>query len=437
MTYKTLSTLTKEKSKGKRMTYLKKISVIAIIVAMASTAVFAEDNGKCDAKSTCSAEKSAACCGDTTKCGTDKCPKKMAKDGKACPADCKKECCSKDGKTCSADKAATCSADKAACESKDIKNEDIAATAGDVTITIEEVDELVAPRLQNMPEEVKANQSKLIKKRALDSLIFQKLLEKKFEENNITISDEQLDEEIEKILAENNITVEDFKKRVAEMGRDFNEFRDQVRSGMKYQKMMDKMAEGEIAIDDEQVKKYYEENPQRFQQESQVKASHILVKVAPDASEEDKAAAKKKLEDIQKKLEEGADFAELAKENSDCPSGSNGGDLGFFARGRMVKPFSDAAFNLKEGEVSDIVETQFGYHLIKLTDKKEAKTVTFEEAKEDIKNQLEDTNRREFAGKFREDLLKDADIVYYNEFKIEEKKPEAKKAEAVEIKPAE
>lgn len=396
------------------MTYLKKMSVMVMVIAMA-TVVFAEEATKCSAKAGCSkdakcsatktaavAEKEAAvCCEDKTKCGTDKCPKKI----------------------------------KEAAAAKNVENPDIAATASDITITVAEVDALVAPRLANMPEDVKANQSKLIKKRALDSLIFQKLLEKKFVENNIEVDDAKLDAEIDKILAENNITVEDFKKRVTDMGRDFNEFRDQVRSGMKYQAMMDKMGDDKMTVTDEEVKKQYQDNPQRFQQEAEVKASHILVKIAPEASDEDKAAAKAKLAEVLVKVKAGEDFAALATENSDCPSGKNGGDLGFFARGRMVKPFSDAAFVMEVDQVSEIVETQFGYHIIKVTEKKEAKTVTFEEAKEEIKTQLEDGKRREFAGKFREDLLKDADIVYYNDFKVEEAPAPAAKPKAVEIKP--
>lgn len=103
----------------------------------------------------------------------------------------------------------------------------------------------------------------------------------------------------------------------------------------------------------------------------QVKASHILLKTQPDFTEEDKEELKAKLTDLGKQIEEGKPFDELAREHSGCPSSSRGGDLGFFARGQMVPPFEEAAFSMKKGEVSDIVETQFGYHLIKVTDRKE------------------------------------------------------------------
>ncbi len=390
------------------MTCLKKISVLVMITAIAAV-VFAEEAAKCPAD---------------------------AKDAKSCAATCTapKDASPADKAACPADKAA-CPADKAACPiAKDATEEVVAATAGDVKITVAEVDELVEPRLKNIPEAARESQASLIKKRALDSLIFQKLLEKKFVENKINVSDEDLDKEIEKILADNNISVEDFKKRVVEMGRDFNEFRDQVRSGMKYQQMMDKLANDKLAISDEDVKSYYDQNGDRFKQEEEVQASHILVKVDPEANEADKAAAMTKINELVVKVKAGEDFAAIAKESSDCPSKENGGDLGFFTRDRMVKPFSDAAFALEAGKTSGVVETQFGYHIILVTDKKEAKVISFDEAKEDIKTQLEDGKRREFAGQFREELLKNSNIVYYGEFKTEEKAVELPKT--VEVKPA-
>jgi len=422
------------------MTCFKKISVLVVIMAIAA-AVFAEDAAKsatdvkdaaaatatCAAeKATCAAADKAACSADKAACGTDKCPKTAAA-ADAVKADAAK-----------AVEATAVAADAAKAE------EVIAATAGDVKITVAEVDQLVEPRLKNIPEAAREGQASLIKKRALDSLIFQKLLEKKFVENKIDVTDADLDKEIEKILADNNITVEDFKKRVVEMGRDFNEFRDQVRNGMKYQQMMDKLAADKLAVSEEDIKAYYDQNPDRFKQEEEVQASHILVKVDPNASEADKAAAKAKIDALLVRVKAGEDFAAIAKEASDCPSKENGGDLGFFTRDRMVKPFADAAFALEKGKTSDVVETQFGYHIILTTDKKDAKTIGYDEAKADIKTQLEDGKRREFAGQFREELLKNSNIVYYGDFKVEEKAPEAapvqvpvqEPAKAEEAKPA-
>ncbi len=127
----------------------------------------------------------------------------------------------------------------------------------------------------------------------------------------------------------------------------------------------------------------------QVQQEEEVKASHILVKVEKDATPEERAAAKKKIEEIRDKITKGGDFAKLAAEFSDCPSGKrDGGNLDWFGKGRMVPEFEAAAFKLKPGELSDIVETSFGYHIIKVTDKRAEKILGFDEVKEDLRQDL-------------------------------------------------
>ena len=106
-----------------------------------------------------------------------------------------------------------------------------------------------------------------------------------------------------------------------------------------------------------------------FKRPEEVRASHILIKTDSKSSDKEKAASYKKIKEIQFKLQQGEDFAALAKKYSEGPSNVKGGDLGFFKRGQMVRPFEEAAFVLKPGEVSGIVETRFGYHLIKVFEK--------------------------------------------------------------------
>jgi peptidyl-prolyl cis-trans isomerase C len=147
-----------------------------------------------------------------------------------------------------------------------------------------------------------------------------------------------------------------------------------------------------------------------FKQPEQVKASHILIKVTPDADDAQKATARKKIEEIQQKLKNGGDFAALAKEYSEGPSGARGGDLGFFRHGQMVKPFENAAFGLEPGQVSDVVTTRFGYHLIKVTEKKPAKTLAYSEVKDKIGERLKQQKIEKQAGEYIDGLKKDAKI---------------------------
>jgi peptidyl-prolyl cis-trans isomerase D len=155
--------------------------------------------------------------------------------------------------------------------------------------------------------------------------------------------------------------------------------------------------EDQIVVTEDQIKKFYEANQARYKTEEQRRASHILVKAGKDAPAAEKGAAKAKAEKLLAALKKTpADFAKLAKENSDDPgSAERGGDLDFFGKGMMVKPFEDAAYQLKEGEISAIVESDFGFHIIKLTAIKAAATRSLA----DVKTNIEDEIRRTEAGK--------------------------------------
>ncbi len=136
-----------------------------------------------------------------------------------------------------------------------------------------------------------------------------------------------------------------------------------------------------VQVTDQAARSFYDQNPEKFRRDEAVRASHILIGVDAKATDAEKKASREKIEKLRKELAAGADFAALAKANSTCPSSQQGGDLGFFGKGQMVPSFEKAAFGLKPGEVSAVVETQFGYHLIKLAEKKAAEAVAFDEAK--------------------------------------------------------
>ncbi|MCJ7599880.1 MAG: peptidylprolyl isomerase [Desulfobulbaceae bacterium] len=153
------------------------------------------------------------------------------------------------------------------------------------------------------------------------------------------------------------------------------------------QKLYDQFTAG-TKVTDEELQQFYDSNKDNIKQPEKVRASHILVAVESTADDVVKKAAMEKIKGIQKKLKDGGDFAQLAQESSDCPSKANGGDLDFFLRQQMVKPFSDAAFSTPVGQITDIVTTEFGYHLIKVTDKQPEKLLTFDEVKEKISTYL-------------------------------------------------
>ena len=219
---------------------------------------------------------------------------------------------------------------------------------------------------------------------------------------------------------------ENFEQMLAMQGMTYDELSQRVAGGQAIEKYYNKM-QAELSksnpVTDEEVQKFYDDNKDRqFTQPAKLNASHILVKYSDNPSEEEKKAAQSKLLGLKKQLAEGADFATLAKENSDCPSKDQGGNLGDFSEGQMVPDFEKALKTLKVGEVSDPVETQFGLHLIKAGEGKDAEVQKFADVKEQISQQLQQQQSGEAFEKHLDALMETA------EYKINLPKPKAEEA---------
>ena len=171
-----------------------------------------------------------------------------------------------------------------------------------------------------------------------------------------------------------------------------------------------------ISFPEEDIIKYYDSHLEELRVSETVRASHILVRVDQNASENDKQKAKQKAEDILQRLASGEDFAKVATEVSDDPStNSKGGDLGFFPKGMMVKSFEDVAFALKPGTMSGIVETQYGYHIIKTTEKRPSYTASYDNVKARIRKYLLQNQSKSKTSEFIDKALKDAGVEIYPE----------------------
>nr|WP_264357635.1 peptidylprolyl isomerase [Halothermothrix orenii] len=154
----------------------------------------------------------------------------------------------------------------------------------------------------------------------------------------------------------------------------------------------------DVSVEESAVREYYDNNKENFKHGTQIKARHILVETEKEARE------------ILNELENGADFGEMAKEYSTGPSSKNGGDLGYFGKGRMVPEFEEAAFALKVGQISDPVKTQYGYHIIKVEDKVEEGITPFDEVKDKIKNNLLQQKQQTAWNNFLKELRDKAEI---------------------------
>lgn len=245
----------------------------------------------------------------------------------------------------------------------------------------------VQQQLLSMGKHLTGSQLSEIKKEVLENLIGRELLYQKSQKKGIKVKDEAIKEQLATL--KNRFPNEDeFNKALNEMNLSEASIKAQFKRNIAIQKLIDKEFAQKITISGKESKNYYDGNPDFFKQPEQIQASHILIKVDPQADESQKAEAHKKIETIQKKLQKGEDFAALAKEFSQCPSSSKGGDLGYFKRGQMVPAFEQAAFALKPGAISNIVKTRFGYHLIKVIDKKPETTIPYKDVKDKLEQYL-------------------------------------------------
>jgi len=232
---------------------------------------------------------------------------------------------------------------------------------------------------------------------ALDTLISEKLIQQEADKEKISVSTSEIDEEIA-ALQESYGGKEAFESMLESSGYTLDYVKNDIKSYLTSKKLL----EPGIKVTEKEMKEYFEENKATFNEGEQVKASHILV--------EDEATAK----EVKEKLDKGEDFAMLAKEYStDTTTKDNGGDLGFFAEGEMVAEFDEVAFALAVNEISDPVKTDYGYHIIKVVEKKDAAEAKYEDHKEEIKATLIDEKLQTEYTSWLEDKKADADIKKY------------------------
>ncbi len=290
----------------------------------------------------------------------------------------------------------------------------IAVTVNGVVIKDADVDAKVSVYMERIAAQIPPNMIEQYKTRirdqALEGMIVEQLLAEQIKKEGINITDKDVNDKLNEIIAAQpgGMTMESFKAMLVAQGQSLDVVKGQIKKTLGYEKLL-----GTVEVNDAEARAFYDENKEDFNKPEQVKASHILVKVAPTATPEEKAAAKAKIDSLLKKVKAGGDFAALAKDNSDDPGSKiMGGDLGFFDRGTMVKEFADAAFAMKVGQVSNVVETQFGYHIIKVTDRKEGGMTTFENAKADIVKSLQDKKKNELFKQLIEKVKAGAKIEY-------------------------
>lgn len=252
-----------------------------------------------------------------------------------------------------------------------------------------------------------------IEAQTLDNLIIRTLLTAEAEKRGFEVTEDDIEETfasiretlpmgmtLEQALTSENISMTEFREN---MGRE-----------LKIRKLLDEHVDAIAEADDEAIENFYRENIEQFQQQESVTASHILLSLDPGDDDETRTAKRAELEALREKIIAGEiEFAEAAGQHSSCPSSANGGDLGQFGRGQMVPPFEQAAFSQEIGEVGDIVETQFGYHLILVTKRSEAGVTPLEDIdRERLTEYVTMRQKQEAVQAYIEELRESAEIEY-------------------------
>jgi len=257
---------------------------------------------------------------------------------------------------------------------------------------------------------VKDEEKDKLKKDILNELISAELLYQASQKAGLGDMSKEVDSQLENIKKGFG-SDQEFQKVLKERGIEIKDLKEDIKKGIYINAYLEKDVFSKLGpVTEDEKKQEYEGNKDKLNVPDEVKASHVLIKVGDKAAAEEKQKAKEKIEALRARAMSGEDFAKLAKENSEDASAPNGGDLGYFKKGDMVKPFEDAAFGLEKDQISPVVETQFGYHVIKVTDKKAAHTLTYEEVSKDIEKFLLNKHKRDEINKTTESLRKNAKI---------------------------
>jgi len=236
--------------------------------------------------------------------------------------------------------------------------------------------------------------AKQLLRQILDNLIDRELLLQEAKSSKASVAPQEIDAELQK-LVERFPSKEAFEQALSSQNFTLEGVKKDIQDQLLRQQVVKKEILDKVNVRPDQFQPFYEKNKDKYIEEEQVHARHILIKVSQDTNAADEEKFKKKATDVLKRAKKGEDFAALAKQFSEDGSRESGGDLGFFARGRMVGPFEEAAFALKPGQMSDLVRTQFGYHIIKVEERKPGRSLSYAEAKEHVKEDL--TREQTFA----------------------------------------
>ena len=275
-----------------------------------------------------------------------------------------------------------------------------------------EIKELMNVYKDKIPKDKTKDIQANMKKQVVENFIIRTVLENEIEKRKIQASEKEINESIEQIKASlpPGKKFADFLKQSRLTKEKFNE---DIAFTIKVKQLVQIDLGNKAKPSAKEISKFYNENKDKFVVPESVHVRHILVAIDQGDDEKIKAEKKEKIENLHKQLSDGADFAEVARTNSDCPSKENGGDLGIIKKGETVKQFENAAFSQEKNVIGPVVTTEYGHHIIQVIDHNKAKTITMAETKSKLSNYLEQQKQMEAFSSLVKKLRENAKILIY------------------------
>ena len=288
----------------------------------------------------------------------------------------------------------------------------VAATVNGDVVTLSDLEERAgaewarAERMDPGPAREEARRAAL--QRALDSVVAEKLLAKQAEVLQLDVTDAQIDAAIADIRTRNHFDDAQLDRALADQGLDRATFRQQVRRELETYQVLNYKVRGRVKLTDADVRNYYQTHSQEFGGEEELKVRHIFLPLPEGASKAEEEKARALGEKVLQRLKTGEDFGKVAREVSKGPSAEEGGDIGWLRRGTVQKQLEDAAFALKDGQISPVVRAGPGLHILKVEARRTGGGKSFEEAKEEIRTRLYEEQVGSYRQAYIEELKKSA-----------------------------
>lgn len=285
----------------------------------------------------------------------------------------------------------------------------IAAVVDGQVITLSEVERRASLLRAQAP---RASRQTLLRE-AMDALVAEKLFEKAIKELGIDVSPGELEGAIQEVVVQNGFDgTEQLRRAVETQGLDWQEYRSTLERQLAQRKLLSIKVRSRVKVSEDEVRRRYAELAAMESGEEEIHASHILVRVPAEASSEQVEAARQQALRIAERARAGADFAELARTSSEGATGHEGGDLGWFRRGEMAPELERAAFGLEAGAVSEPVRSRFGWHILKIHDRRQVAARPFEQVAVQIREKLYMEELEQQTRRYLDEIRKETVISY-------------------------